>query len=52
MLSHFQDESVVHTLYLEGVQDGRQLALELDVHDGSNDLGDLARNYLTLLLLG
>jgi hypothetical protein len=26
----------------QGVQDGRQLAVELDVDDGADDLGDLA----------
>ena len=33
---------LVDVLGLQGVQDRRQLAGELDVHDGADDLGDLA----------
>lgn len=38
VLSDLQDQSVVDSLHLKGVQDGWQVTLELDIDDGSNDL--------------
>jgi len=48
VLGDFQDQGeglarlLVDVLGLQGVQDRRQLAGELNVHDGADDLGDLA----------
>ena len=40
MLRHFQHQPVALVLGLERVQDRRQVALELHVDDGADDLGD------------
>ena len=37
MLGNFQDEPGGPVADFEGVQDGWQLVLELDVHDGTDD---------------
>ena len=38
MLGNFEYESIFHTSNLECVEDGGDLALELDINDGTNDL--------------
>jgi hypothetical protein len=38
MLGDLENESVLDTLHLEGVEDGRDLTLELHVDDGADDL--------------
>ncbi len=49
MLGDFQNQGeglarlLVDVLGVQGVQDRRELAVELDVDDGADDLGDLAR---------
>ena len=42
MLGDLQHESAVDTLDLEGVENGRQVTLELHIDDGTDDLRDLA----------
>merc|ERR1712166_511635 len=49
MLGDFEDESVGAVLNLKGVQNRGELALELDIDDGTNDLGNFAH---TLGVLG
>jgi hypothetical protein len=44
MLGHLEDESVANSLDLEGVEDGREVSLELDVDDCANNLRDLSSN--------
>ena len=41
MLSDLKNESIVDTLDLEGVEDRWELALELHIDDGTNNLRDL-----------
>ena len=41
MLGDFKDESVFNSINLKGVKNWGQLALELHVDDGTNDLGNL-----------
>ena len=41
MLGDLEDQSVVDTLNLKGVEDRWKVALELHIDDGTNDLGDL-----------
>jgi len=38
MLSDFKNESVFDSFDFESVEDGRDLSIELNVHDGTNDL--------------
>ena len=40
MLRHFEHQPVALVGQLQRVQDRRQLAVEVDVHDGARDLGD------------
>ena len=42
MLRHFQDQGLAAPLGMQGVQDFRQLAFELNVHDGAQHLRNLA----------
>ena len=49
MLGDFEDESVGAVLNLKGVQNRGELALELDIDDGTNDLGNFTH---TLGVLG
>lgn len=42
MLGNFEHESVRGSLDLEGVENRREVAVELHVDDGSDDLGDSA----------
>jgi hypothetical protein len=42
MLGDLEDESVVDALDLQSVEDGREVSLELDIHNGTNNLGDLS----------
>ena len=42
MLSNFKDKAVVDTLNLKGIKDGREAAFELNIHHGTNHLGDVA----------
>ena len=42
VLRHFQHQGLALILHMERVQDRRQIAFELHVHDGAQDLGDLA----------
>mmetsp|Transcript_102262 Transcript_102262/g.266755 ORF Transcript_102262/g.266755 Transcript_102262/m.266755 type:complete len:210 (+) Transcript_102262:1012-1641(+) len=46
VLGHLQHQAMLEALHLQRVQDGRQGALELHVHDGTDDLRDLTRNGL------
>ena len=46
MLSNLEDESVVDTLHLKGVEDRWKVALELHIDDGTNDLGDLTNGKI------
>ena len=41
MLCDLEDEAGLAVLHLEGVEDGRQLAIELHVHHGTDDGRDL-----------
>jgi hypothetical protein len=43
VLRHFEDEAAAVVFGFEGVQDLGQVALELHVHDGADDLGDSPR---------
>ena len=40
MLSHLQYQPALTTSHLQGVQDGREALVELDVHHGTNDRDD------------
>lgn len=42
MLGNLQHQPDVVVLHLQGVEDGRQLAVKLDVDDGTNDRHNLA----------
>ena len=42
MLRDFEHQAVAAVLGLERVQDRRQMAFELHVDDGADDLGDLS----------
>jgi len=44
VLGDFENESVVDTVDLKGVEDGREVALELDVDDSSNNLRDFTHS--------
>src|SRR5690606_11773930 len=44
VLRDFENEALAVVLSLERVQDGRQVIVELDVHNGANHLTDLADN--------
>lgn len=37
MLCHFQHKSGITASHFQGVQDGREAFIELDIHDGSDD---------------
>ena len=41
MLGHFEHETVLGALDLKGVENGREFAFELHVHDGTDHLGNL-----------
>ena len=43
VLGDLEDEAVLGALHLERIHDGRKVALELHVDDGTNDLGNLSR---------
>ena len=43
VLGDLEDETVLGALDLESVENGREFALELDVDDSTNDLGNLSR---------
>ena len=43
VLGDLENEAVLGALNLERVENGRKLALELDIDDGTNNLGNLAR---------
>ena len=42
VLSNFEHETVAVVVGFERVQDGRQMAVELDVHNGAHNLGNTA----------
>jgi hypothetical protein len=42
MLRHLEHQLLAMILGMQRVQDGRQIAVELDVDDRAQDLGDLA----------
>ena len=42
MLGDLEDEPGLSVLHLEGVEDGRQLSVKLDVHHGTDDGRDLS----------
>jgi hypothetical protein len=43
MLGDFEDETVLSAVDLESIQNGRKLTVELDIDDGTNDLGNSTR---------
>jgi hypothetical protein len=45
MLSDFEDESVLGSLDFEGIKNRRKAVFELDIDDGTDDLGDLTDLY-------
>jgi hypothetical protein len=47
MLGDLEHESVLDSLNFEGVENGGQGALELHVHDGTDDLRDLSMSDLS-----
>lgn len=47
MLGNLEDESVVNSLNFEGVKNWWEVSLELDIHNGTNDLGDLSKSGLS-----
>ena len=46
MLSNLKNESLTGILDLEGVENRREVALELNIDDGTNDLGNLAHSHV------
>ena len=48
MLRHLEHQAVAVVVGLQRVQDRRQVAVELHVDDGADDLGDAAGDALTL----
>ena len=42
MLGDLEDETVLGTLNLQGIVNWREFSIELDVDDGTDDLGNLA----------
>lgn len=42
MLGNFEHQPVFDSFDLEGVEDGRDVSLELDIYDCADDLGDLS----------
>jgi hypothetical protein len=46
MLGDLKDETVLSSVNLKCIQNGGELAVELDVDDGTNDLGNFARRCL------
>ena len=46
VLGHLEHQPVALVLGLQRIEDRRQVALELNVHDRSHDLGDLADDVL------
>ena len=46
MLGDLKDETVLSSVYLKSIQNGGELTVELDVDDGTNDLGNFARRCL------
>ena len=47
MLGNFEDQTVLGTLDLKRIENRGQVALELHIDDGTNDLGNLTRGDLT-----
>jgi hypothetical protein len=45
VLGNFQNQSVLDAFDLQGVEDGGDFALELHVHDGSDDLRRAASTW-------
>ena len=43
MLGDLEDETVLSSVDLKSVENGGELTVELDVDDGTNDLGNSAR---------
>lgn len=43
MLGDLEDETVLSAVDLKSIQNGGKLAVELDIDDGTNDLGNFAR---------
>jgi hypothetical protein len=46
MLGDLKDETVLSSVNLKCIQNGGELTVELDVDDGTNDLGNFARRCL------
>jgi len=46
MLGDLKDETVLSSVNLKSIQNGGELTVELDVDDGTNDLGNFARRCL------
>lgn len=46
MLSNLKNESLTGILDLKGVENRRKVALELDIDDGTNDLGNLTNSHV------
>ena len=47
MLSNLKNESLTGILDLKGVENRRQVTLELDIDDGTNDLGNLTNTSVS-----
>ena len=45
MLGDLKDETVLSSINLKSIQNGGKLAFELDIDDGTNDLGNFARRW-------
>jgi hypothetical protein len=43
MLGNLEDETVLSSFDLKGVQNGGELTVELDIDDGTNNLGNSSR---------
>jgi hypothetical protein len=44
MLGDLEDETVLGSLHFESVENWRELAIELDIDDGTNNLGNFSRS--------
>jgi hypothetical protein len=47
MLGNLEDETVLSSVDLKSVENGREIAVELDIDDGTNNLGNSSRGLLT-----
>jgi hypothetical protein len=47
MLGNLEYETVLGTVDLKGVENGRERTVELDIDDGTNNLGNSSRGFGT-----